>query len=62
MKKKKSAVNMVSEIKYLKGTKTPWAWFQWDIEYLELSSTSNKVYKMQRLKREVCVRWERAAR
>merc|ERR1712013_18248 len=39
MKKKKSAVNMVSEIKYLKGTQTPWAWFQWDIEYLEPQST-----------------------
>merc|ERR1719495_2225553 len=39
MKKKKSAVNMASEVKYLKGTKTPWAWFQWDIEYLEPTET-----------------------
>ena len=52
MKKKKSAVNMVSEIKYLKGTQTPWAWFQWDIEYLEPQSTeapssSSPPYKLQ---------------
>merc|ERR1712013_696905 len=52
MKKKKSAVNMVSEIKSLKGTQTPWAWFQWDIEYLEPQSTeapssSSPPYKLQ---------------
>merc|ERR1719495_1563874 len=50
MKKKKSAVNMASEVKYLKGTKTPWAWFQWDIEYLEPTeapSFSSAPYKLQ---------------
>merc|ERR1719513_476966 len=45
MKKKKSAVNMVSEIKYLKGTQTPWAWFQWDIESLVAVTPNTRLYK-----------------
>ena len=28
--KRKSALRIVSEMKYLKGTHTPWGWFQWD--------------------------------
>merc|ERR1712212_1074776 len=30
--KRKSALKIVNEVKYLKGTSTPWDWFLWDIE------------------------------
>merc|ERR1712212_1246440 len=32
--KRKSALRIVDpdEVKYLKGTETPWDWFLWDIE------------------------------
>jgi len=30
--KRKSALRIVNEVKYLKGTSTPWDWFLWDIE------------------------------
>merc|ERR1712032_134119 len=33
--KQKSALQLVTEMKYLKGTDTPWDWFRWDIEYVD---------------------------
>ena len=44
--KRKSALRIVSEMKYLKGTHIPWGWFQWDIEYVETTPTAPP-YKLQ---------------
>ena len=43
--KQKSALQLVTEMKYLKGTDTPWDWFRWDIEYVEAPKTAP--YKLQ---------------
>merc|ERR1712222_116433 len=43
--KQKSALQFVTEMKYLKGTDTPWDWFRWDIEYVEAPKTAP--YKLQ---------------
>ena len=44
--KRRSALRIVSEIRYLKGTHIPWGWFQWDIEYVE-TTPKTAPYKLQ---------------
>jgi len=44
--KRKSALQLVTEMKYVKGTDTPWDWFRWDIEYVD-ATPKTAPYKLQ---------------
>jgi len=44
--KRKSALRITSDMKYLKGTQIPWVWFQWDMEPVD-ETPKTAPYKLQ---------------
>ena len=44
--KKNSALKIVAEMKFLKGTLTPWDWFRWDLELVD-TIPKTAPYKLQ---------------
>jgi len=41
--KRKSSLQITSDMKYLKGTQIPWAWFQWDMEPVDGTQKNSSI-------------------